>query len=109
MVCKITSTKGQSAFTAVELLIASAIGAVVLTAFMLVFWFSNRTFASLTNYMDLDQSTQIALDKMSREIRQVNSLTAYTSNRLTFQDYDGLTLQYTYDPSARKLTRTKAA
>ena len=69
--------------------------------------FSNRSFASLTNYLELDQKTQMALDKMSREIRQVNSLTAYASTNLTFQDFDGGTLSYTYDPNQQILTRTK--
>ncbi len=107
MVCKITSTKKCAAFTLMEFMVASVAGIIFLTAFMMFFWFSNRSFASLTNYLDLDQATQVTLDKMSREIRQVNKLTACSSTNLTFEDYDGGTLQYTYDPGARTVTRNK--
>src|SRR5207245_1214502 len=49
-----------------------------------------------------------ALDRMSRDIRQVNSLTSYASNSLTFQDYDGATLQFAYNSDSQTLTRTKS-
>jgi|ERR1051325_631165 hypothetical protein len=108
MVCRTTSTKGtRAAFTVVELVVATGVSTVVLASLMLVFFFANRSFASLTNYLDLDQKTQSALDKMSREIRQVKTLTDFSSTNLTFQDYDGGTLQYTYNPTAQTLTRNK--
>ena len=88
-------------------MVTLATGLIVITALALVFFFSNRSFASLANYLELDQKTQIALDKMSREIRQVNQLTSYSSNQLVFVDYDSGTLQYIYDPSAQTLVRRK--
>jgi prepilin-type N-terminal cleavage/methylation domain-containing protein len=99
--------QSRAGFTLVEMMVASGVGAIVLTGLMLMFWFSNRSFASLANYLDLDQKTQVALDKMSREIRQVNMLTAFSPTNLTFQDWDGATLQYTYDPNSQTLTRNK--
>src|SRR5215471_18005164 len=103
---KTTSTKGnRAAFTLVEMVVATAVGTILFAGVMSMFWFANRSFASLTNYLDLDQKTQATLDKMSREIRQVNSLTAFSSNNLTFQNFDGSTLQYIYDPNAQTLTR----
>ena|SRR5438552_18397924 len=36
-------------------------------------------------------------------------LTAYSATNLTFQDYDGGTLQYVYDPARQTLTRTKGS
>src|SRR5438874_32557 len=108
MVCKITSIKrGRQAFTFVEAMVASGIGLLALSTVLSFFFFSNRSFVSVTNYLDLDQKTQIALDKMSRQIRQVNKLTGWSSTNLTFQDYDGATRQYTYDPTAQTLTRLK--
>ena len=86
---------------------ASGVGMIVLAAMMSFLYFSNRSFAALTNYTDLDLRTQLALDTMSREIRQVLRLTAFSTTNLTFQDFDGATLQYVYDPTAQTVTRIK--
>jgi len=108
MVCKDTFTKRrQEAFSLIEVLVTSVVSLIVLLAVAAFFFFSNRSFLAMTNYLELDLKTQLALDKMSKQIRQVNSLTYYGTNSLTFQDYDGGTLQYTYDPNKRMLTRTK--
>ena len=116
MACRTTSIRAQSpirsqqaAFTLVEVLVASALAAVVMLILMSFSFFTNRSFASLTNYMDLDQRTQSALDKMSQQIRQVNSLTSFSSTNLVFQDFDGATLQYVYNSQQQTLTRTKNA
>jgi hypothetical protein len=90
-----------------EATIATAIGTMVLAAVLSFSAFSNRSFAYLANYADLDQRTELALDKMSREIRQVHKLTAFNTNKLTFEDYDGNTLRYIYDAGAQTLIRQK--
>ena len=97
----------QAAFTLVEIMVAFGLGLLVLAVVLAFVFYSGRSFAVLTNYMDLDQRTQMALDKMSREIRQVNMLTAYSPTNLSFQDFDGGTLQYVYDANAQTLTRIK--
>jgi len=108
MAFKTTFTKPrQDAFSLIELQIALGLGLVVLAAVLSFFLFSTRSFAAMTNYLDLQQKTQIALDQMSREIRQVARLTACSSNSLTFQDYDGGTLQYAWNSQSKTLTRTK--
>src|SRR5207245_1186933 len=68
-------------------------------------FFASRSFASLANYMDLDQSSRLALDKMSREIRQARHLTYYSPTSLTFQDRDTNSVQFVFDPQARTLSR----
>jgi hypothetical protein len=108
MDCKIISTKrSQAAFTLVELAVTCVSGLGLIAGLLSAFLFSSRSFASLTNYLELDQKTQVALDKMSREIRQVNRLTAYSSTNLTFEDYDLAALQYRYDATAQTLSRIK--
>ena len=87
--------------------IACLCGFMLIAGLLALFFFANRSFASLTGYLDLDQKTQIALDKMSREIRQVHRLTSFSSTNLTFEDYDSSTLNYSYDPVARTLSRTR--
>src|SRR5438445_6179625 len=108
MVCRTTFTRErQAAFTLVETMAMAAVGSIVLVAFLSLLFFSNRSFACLANYSDLDEKTEMAVDKMSREIRQVNQLTGYSSTNLTFEDYDGGTLQYVYNPATKVLIRSK--
>jgi hypothetical protein len=49
----------------------------------------------------------MALDKMSQEIRQAQRLTGFTTNQLTFVDFDGKQLVYRYFPEQRVLKRSK--
>ena len=42
------------------------------------------------------------------EIRQSKGLASFNDTNLTFTDFDGLSLQYTYDPSAGTLSRIKS-
>ncbi len=108
MECRTTSTsrRADTAFTLVEVLVASGLALVVLSAFAMLSLFSGRSFVAMTNYVDLDQSGQLALDRMSREIRQARQLTGYSSNSLTFADADSQPLQFTYDPASRTLARS---
>jgi prepilin-type N-terminal cleavage/methylation domain-containing protein len=92
-------------FTLVELMVASALALVIATAIAMLAFFSSRSFLAMANYTNLNQRSQFALDKMSKEIRQARALTAYSTNSLTFQDANGSPLQFTYNPSVRKLVR----
>ena len=110
MDCKITSLtckRRTAGFTLVEFLFATCIGFVVLAAIAITSLYSARSFAALKNYLDLDEHNHLALDHMSREVRQVHQLTAYDSTSLTFEDFDGLPLQYRYDAPSKALVRTK--
>jgi prepilin-type N-terminal cleavage/methylation domain-containing protein len=105
----IKSGRRQGGFTLVELLVASAIGLVTVLAIASLSLYTSRSFAALSNYLDLDERNRQALDNMSREVRQVHQLTAFNTNSITFEDYDGQPLRYNYDPAARALIRTKGA
>jgi prepilin-type N-terminal cleavage/methylation domain-containing protein len=108
MDCKNTFTRarrGRSGFTLVELLITTAITLLVAAVIMILYFYSTRSFMTLDNYSDMCQRSQLALDKMSKDIRQAKLVTAYTTNSLTFQDVNGNSLQFTYDPTAKTLVR----
>ena len=113
MVCKIISTKArkvnrQAGVTLLEVLVATAVGGVMLTALAMLVFYTGRSFAALANYVDLDAHSRNALDTMSREIRQTERLISGNSTNLVFEESDGTELSYTYDANARTLTRTKA-
>jgi prepilin-type N-terminal cleavage/methylation domain-containing protein len=117
MDCRTTSTKprwtarterrSQAGMTLLELMIATAISAILSTSVAALIFYSNHSLAAMGNYVDLDHRSRIALDTMSRSIRQASRLTSYTTTSLTFEDSDGGTLIFSYDPSAKTLTRSK--
>ena len=112
MVCRITSTDQcpprEVAYTLVEFMVAMGISALVILAVTSFLLYSGKSFAGLANYVDLEKNSQVALDTMTRDIRQASFLNSFSTNQLTFVDGDGLTLNYTYSPSARTLTKSKS-
>jgi Tfp pilus assembly protein PilW len=93
--------------TLIELLIALGIAALLMMALVSMTMFSSKSLAGLYNYVDLCSANRLALDKMTREIRQTQRLSAMTTNQLTFVDYDGKKLVYQYVPAERALKRSK--
>jgi hypothetical protein len=95
----------RSAFTLIEVLVAGALGVIGCLAVMLLSIYSSRSFVAIANYVQMDERSQLALDKMSKEIRQVQRLIAFTPTSLTFLDADGEKLEFAYDSSERTLAR----
>ncbi|MGZ8900803.1 MAG: PilW family protein [Limisphaerales bacterium] len=101
------SKQRRAGLTLVELMVSVGICSLVLIGLASLIFYTGRSFAALTNYVDLDVKSRTALDTMSREIRQTARLVAGTTNSLTFEDFDGTPLVYSYDAGARTLTRSK--
>lgn len=99
--------QGCRAMTLVELMIAVGIGTLLLAVVATLYLFTIRSFAALGNYDALNQESVIALDTMSRDLRQARGLVAFTTNQLTFQDYDGSSLIYVWDPAPNALTLSR--
>ena len=109
---KITSTKpgackSQAGFTLIETLFTVGITTLCLAALTTFTVFSTHSFATLYNYVDLDDSNRIAIDQLTRDVRQANAVTSFTTNQLTLQDSDGLALTWAFDSTNRTLTRIK--
>ena len=102
---RISARKGSAGFTLIEIMVASAIGVLALAIVGSLSWFSSRSFAAIANYVDLDQASQFAFDKMSREIRQAQQLVAFTSTSISLSDVDYNPLSFVYDPETRTLVR----
>ena len=110
MDCKTTSIKPRrrAAFTLVEALMSIGIGSLVMLAVCCFTLYTAKAFSGMSNYVDLEQKSQKAIDILTRDIRQVNQLLSNTTNTLVFEDSDGVNLSFSYDPTARTLTRSKA-
>ncbi len=111
IIFSIRKKAGCRGITLVESLIALAITVMVVTAVMALSFHTARSFAAMTNYVDLDSMSRKTLDGMTTEIRQADKLTFASDTVLRFQTTDSTTgaintLQYTYDPGAKTLSRT---
>ncbi len=95
--------------TLFEVLFAMGVGAMVLAGVCSLYFYSYRSFAAQLNYVDMDQYSHRALDRMSQQIRQVKALTTFTTNQLVFTDYDDGTLSFTYNSTNKTLVRAKGA
>lgn len=90
----------------IEFVVATGISSLVLAALGSLGYFSARSFAAMANYVDLDMKSRAALDQMSKDIRQCDSLASFATNKLVFNYGSGISLTYQYDGSAKTLTRT---
>jgi prepilin-type N-terminal cleavage/methylation domain-containing protein len=97
------------AFTLVELMVAVALGGLVVMAVASMSLYSGRTFAGLANYTDMEAVSLNAIDRMTREIRGTTGLTSFTTNQLTFATGTNAPLVYSYSPGSRTLTRRQGA
>jgi hypothetical protein len=91
----------------VELLVGVMVGGMLIATAGSLWFYSNRTFAAQLNYVDMDQASQMALDRLSREIRQTRDLVYEHKKKLIFTDYDGEQLTYQYVNSDKVLQRVK--
>jgi hypothetical protein len=112
MVCKITSTeRGRqgrvSGSALIEAIMAIGITAMLILSLFSFMFFSGKSFAALFNYVDLDDVNRVAIDTLTRDVRQSNKVTASTTNSLTLEDSDGSSIVYAYSPSTKSLTRNK--
>jgi Tfp pilus assembly protein PilV len=120
MECRITSTRhsrrpaSQGGFTLTETLIGMGLTTLLVLVLCAFGLFSSRSFAGLFNYVDLDEKNKIAMDQMSRDVRQAKRLkscstngTTMTVQSITLEDADGKDLVYSYYPQQGTLMRLK--
>jgi Tfp pilus assembly protein PilW len=96
------------AFSLLDTLVAIAVSGLILTALISFTTYAAKSMAAMTNYVDLEQKSQNALDTLTREIRETRCLLNYgtrtfngavITNSLTFLDADNsqLTFNFTND------------
>jgi prepilin-type N-terminal cleavage/methylation domain-containing protein len=111
----IANQSARRAFTLVEIMVAMAVGSVLLVAVLSLTFYSARSFAALTNYVDLDNYSRNALDHATREIRQADRVMAgsdaHTLHLWVTDPVSGIGRQvtYQYDAAEEALTRIDGA
>ena len=104
---KLRMNRHRRGSTLMEYLFAIGIGSMAIVVMASFALYHGKSMAILANLVDLEQDNRAAQAQMSRDFRQVSRLQSYTTNRVSFVDWDGKTLNYTYDPTDRVLIREK--
>jgi hypothetical protein len=109
---KITSTKARrrraSGMMLVEALMSIGLTGLIMIVLVSISVFSGRSFVAMANYVELDDNNRIAIDTMTRDLRECNKVISSDAYSLLLEDSDGFTITYTYSPSLKTLTRVKA-
>ena len=105
---KKTKVKG---FTLIELLVAFALGVVVVGGVCALTVFTAENFLATTNYVQLDNQSRMAVDLVSREIRNATALVSFSTNGPQFLLLTNATLAQattvTYSSTTRTVTLAK--
>jgi prepilin-type N-terminal cleavage/methylation domain-containing protein len=99
-------------FTLVEMMVAVAVGCLLLAALATIYVFSMRSFAAMANYSDLNNKSRYASDIISRDIRCALSVANASATSLVLNEPDlnagtTITITYNYDDVNGILSRTK--
>jgi len=104
--------KSRRGFTLVEILIAAGLFGIVSLALATIFFFSTRSFVSMTTYAELDKINRTAMDKLTYEIRQANHVNAVTMDDsghisgISLINGDGQAVTYNFDSATKQLVRS---
>ena len=93
--------------TIVELLIGLMLAVIAFFAVVSFTLFASRSLANMFNHTEMQYASRKALDYLSRDIRQCQSLQDFTPAKLTLLDYDGQLLVYEYSAQDKSLARVK--
>src|SRR5215471_15745463 len=97
----------RSAFTLPEVIVAVALGVLLLLGVMSFYLFSLTSFASMANYADLNAQSRAASDWITRDLRTATSVASLTTNQLVLNEFDGTNVTLNFDALAGTLTRVK--
>jgi len=87
--------RDQRGFTLTELLVVTAVLAIVLGAVILIQQKGQEAYIMGSNRVETQQNARVALDLMTRELRSATAITAIPSGtNMTFTDQNGASVQY---------------
>ncbi|HEX9048173.1 MAG TPA: prepilin-type N-terminal cleavage/methylation domain-containing protein [Verrucomicrobiae bacterium] len=96
----------RAGFTFMEMMVAAAVSTVVIGAVVSALLFFGQSYAALGNYVDLNRKGFVALDQISREIRQASALKSFATNQLVFLDASSNEFTLAWNASTKQLTRS---
>lgn len=110
MDCKTTSTKAvvrrrQCGATLSDTLMAMGVSGLLLGVLASLTMYCGKSLLAMLNYADLNDKNRIAVDTMTRDLRECNRVISCTSTQLDIEDSSGGTISYVYSPGAGTLNR----
>ncbi len=72
--------------TLVEMMVAVAIGSMILMSMAMVFASSSRSFVAIGNYIEMDRSSRHTMDLMTRDIRNARNLVTFSPTQIVLTD-----------------------
>jgi Tfp pilus assembly protein PilW len=96
--------KSCRGYSLVEVMVAVVAGVLTAMAVVLTCIFVLRSFVAIGNYAELDRSSRVVLDNMSRNIRAARGVTAFTTNSISMTALDGKSFGYSWDPASRSFS-----
>jgi Tfp pilus assembly protein PilW len=87
----------------VELMVTTAVGMLALGSVGSLSIYTARSFAAMSNYMELDKKSRNALDRMTQIVREADGVTEFDNHNVELS-YRGQALSFTYSPGAKTLT-----
>lgn len=94
--CTTKAAGRTGAFTLVELMLSMGIAGLVASVVLPLMLYSSRSFAVMANYTELNGDSVNALDQLTRDIRQVVSLTSFATNQISMDDGTNGTLTFKF-------------
>jgi hypothetical protein len=93
--------------TMAEFVIAAGLLTGLMGTLAIQYVYFARSFARLQNYMYMNGKSRYAVDRMSRDIRQADSITAFTTTNLTILLASN-SVTYAFNAAQKTLTRQSA-
>ena len=107
MVCRTLFTRpGARAFTLFEVMIAMAVASLVAVTLAVLGIYFSRSLAMVTNHIEIEAQSRVAMDTVSREIRSATSVSGLTTNSITLQ-VNSNRVTYAVNATDRTLTRVE--
>ncbi len=107
----LSNSARRRGFTLVETMVALGLATLVLAYVMVVFVSGVTNFTGLGNYASLTGQSRLALDLMSRDIREATQIVGYQTSptkTLTLTNaFEGTAVTYTWDPTTGFLSCAK--
>src|SRR5437764_14578563 len=98
--------KLKRGFTLLEMLIATGLFGMAAATGCTLYLVSTRSFASLSNYAELDKINRTAMDTLTKEIRQSKLVTDVQSNSFSIINGDGVSVTYWFNAGQKQFVRS---